>query len=1147
MNNKATAALRVFVLFPSLAIISACNSGSLGSDVGDQTSLPPVADAAIIGHDNLVAGGAVTAVVRSGSEVVLAGTNSYGTDGPLVDFDWNGTNAEAQALTLISRSSNIVSFKAPFVASTTTLNFTLTVTDADGETDTADVVVTVEPFPDSNHFLSYLVAPTKFQVVSATGDTLADDIDFDTSVRLRVAYPDRQGIQQVFEGGAEIKSGTWLQSIGSDPNDESHIGNPRLSFDIPSIDLDEINLPYANLPPGDSSRNRILDLNRSGQIDADVVIVLTPSSGDASLAKIFVPGAAPPASGSRESTFNGAAQELILPLEDLVAQPSNPQSQPYESSATAEIYYNTVDPLGERTTLSDWLVINCFDPDAIDLGADAHAVYTNNFDLGFGRDMYVKRGDECGNGSLASGDIASVVINYASILAAAKKTDPIIAVAMEYAPALPPFDAGRSPNDRFAKFYVFAPDEGTGEFVRLGSANFDGRGEKFVPGVCSVCHGGQPKPIQTAACDDGSQACYADAGDVGSIFMPWDVDSFLFTGPDGDPRQDSSLPPTTHPFLSETDLNALTTYTLDNQEDALRELNEAVLATYPNDAPVRELVHHWYHDPASDTEPDYLSNVLTGPFRSGAIPPGWQNVPNDPDNELYLGVIAQNCRACHTQFSQDDQVRPGFEDFQNFDASEATVSNIVFQQGRMPLARLTMDRFWVDYEGDSSSAGEILANYLGVPPDVGAPAAIIAVIEPFPVDCQAPVDVGRNVDVRFDGNGSSFVTSATWDLAYVNGPGSSATLVGATGLEPAFRTDNHGEWNATLTVTGPTGISDAATCVVRVANEAPVPPAVFVVATVDEGGTVNNINLRELIQAECGPDTCFGDEPATVAVDLASVNARGTIQIVDAATGTFNYTSTNAATDGPGTIGYTITDVDGDSDSGMVQINITSIAGPTAANRSATVAVNTTVQPVAFVFGIDALSLLNGSGGGVPPLNITAVTQGSNGGTVSIAGDGSNQVTYVPSRFETIPETFTYTITDDNDVAPKSDTATVTITLARQTTFAGASSSRVQTVFSNACAGCHGYGGFFAAEPDWRNYGVVTLNTLRVNIPDAPNDTGDAPGSQILTVPCTGDLPGGGAHPGGSGLLSGCPAATLSPTTQYGIVRRWIEEGAANN
>ena len=194
-------------------------------------------------------------------------------------------------------------------------------------------------------------------------------------------------------------------------------------------------------------------------------------------------------------------------------------------------------------------------------GADAHAIYVNNFDLGFGRDMYFigTKPAGCTSTSFAAGNAASVVINYPTLEAAAKKVDPVIAVAMEYQNT----DANRGTPGTVV-FYIFAPDEGTGEFRRVRSANFDGRGEKYLPGACVTCHGGRPRTNAQNPRDP-----YASGGaNVGATFMPWDLESFLYS--DNDPV-----------FPADPANAALhARLTRASQEAEFKKLNLGVLATY---------------------------------------------------------------------------------------------------------------------------------------------------------------------------------------------------------------------------------------------------------------------------------------------------------------------------------------------------------------------------------------------------------------------------------------------------------------------------------------------------------------------------------------------------------------------------------------
>jgi subtilisin-like proprotein convertase family protein/cytochrome c5 len=99
---------------------------------------------------------------------------------------------------------------------------------------------------------------------------------------------------------------------------------------------------------------------------------------------------------------------------------------------------------------------------------------------------------------------------------------------------------------RFTKFYVYGADGS-----RAARANLDGRGDKFVPGVCNVCHGGVPGRVENGV--------YPKHGDTGAQFLPWDLETFVYDQTD--------------PALSRAAL-----------EPQFKIFNKAVLSTYP--APV---------------------------------------------------------------------------------------------------------------------------------------------------------------------------------------------------------------------------------------------------------------------------------------------------------------------------------------------------------------------------------------------------------------------------------------------------------------------------------------------------------------------------------------------------------------------------------
>src|SRR5207302_9706461 len=130
------------------------------------------------------------------------------------------------------------------------------------------------------------------------------------------------------------------------------------------------------------------------------------------------------------------------------------------------------------------------------------------------------------------------------------------------------------------------------------SANLDGRGERPVPQLCMICHGGQI-PQQP-----GGVPVFGSAADVtlNSRFLPFDHRLFTF--------------PTTLPKA--------------NQEASIKSLNETIVDAVPAGAattdPIREVVHALYNDA---THTNSATQLLDSPVS------GWQagqslNLPGEP-------------------------------------------------------------------------------------------------------------------------------------------------------------------------------------------------------------------------------------------------------------------------------------------------------------------------------------------------------------------------------------------------------------------------------------------------------------------------------------------------------------------------------------
>lgn len=145
----------------------------------------------------------------------------------------------------------------------------------------------------------------------------------------------------------------------------------------------------------------------------------------------------------------------------------------------------------------------------------------------------------------------------------------------------------------FTRFLIFGPN---GQL--LPSINLDGRREKFVPGTCVVCHGGDHYAGKFP--EDGT-----GKPDVGAHFLPYDTGTFEF----------SSKPELTEP----------------EQEQAIYNLNQNVLKAAPTLAE-KELIAGWY---ATGTTLNKLY-----------VPTSWQG-QSAAATAFYQTVYARSCLTCH--------------------------------------------------------------------------------------------------------------------------------------------------------------------------------------------------------------------------------------------------------------------------------------------------------------------------------------------------------------------------------------------------------------------------------------------------------------------------------------------------------------------
>jgi cytochrome c5 len=449
--------------------------------------------------------------------------------------------------------------------------------------------------------------------------------------------------------------------------------NPRVAFDVPSFN-DEDLFAMFNQPGGDTSVLFPQQLVPSDVDTAQLLLSITavPGSCDGTHAapdlgtqlvvalldegqnaQLWDSGATNNASASLNTDSSSAplTADALLAIIKTNAQ--------IETAESARAYYAALDPDSKKTTLSDWLDANCFDHTAADYGVaaaganGAHATYTNNFDLGFGRDMYFMK-------CAATNTSASVVVNYASLEQAALKQSPIIAVAMEYGAAAD----GSNPDHRFTKFYVFAPDDRDGLLKRVASANFDRRGNKYVPGACTSCHGGTlpvlpPQfasatmtypVIQNPTLDTNTtpaNLCSATAttgclapGDVDAAFLPWDLDSLLYADTDPAFTGESVSKAGFNRADQEAHLKALNVLAHDTFEPEMEPQSVGTSTTQVDRyEAIRSLVEGWYGG----------SGFPNATYSDAAPPTSWTSwAAPSASADLFHNVFARNCRACHS-------------------------------------------------------------------------------------------------------------------------------------------------------------------------------------------------------------------------------------------------------------------------------------------------------------------------------------------------------------------------------------------------------------------------------------------------------------------------------------------------------------------
>lgn len=190
----------------------------------------------------------------------------------------------------------------------------------------------------------------------------------------------------------------------------------------------------------------------------------------------------------------------------------------------------------------------------------------------------------------------------------------------------------------------------------------DNRGVKFVPGVCTVCHGASH-----------AKGPFAGQPDIGGRFLPFDLDNFKY-------------------FDN-------TSFSQAMQERKFFRLNG--LISFTNIAPVvQQLIDGWYPNGTETQISDF-------------VPSGWVG-----HEELYNKVVKPSCRTCHVvmrdkinfnrfeNLKDDDPGTPPDDRLGGFKARRVLPPNtpVLEEQAilirartcgyEMPNSKVTFNKFW---------------------------------------------------------------------------------------------------------------------------------------------------------------------------------------------------------------------------------------------------------------------------------------------------------------------------------------------------------------------------------------------------------------------------------------------------------------------
>jgi hypothetical protein len=347
-----------------------------------------------------------------------------------------------------------------------------------------------------------------------------------------------------------------------------------------------------------------------------------------------------------------------IPFLAFKGEGSKDQAVGYYQVLDPAMTFDESDPLdptwsgGNHSTLGDWWGQAGFDPGT---GAGGvRATYLNHNDLGFGRDMHVRKS--------VTGDVFAYVTNYGKAdqnpsnandadvqnLATQGAT-----VAMEFTP-----QAGVP--GKVVKFFVYSNGQAAGKLIN--SANLDGFGEKFVPNLCTTCHGGEfyapINPALPTALEVSLRPSLAAA--VGTSFREFDTESLRYPG----------------------GIDVLPVA----QRQTFFDLNQLVKDTAPQPEIV-DLINGWYAGIAP-----------TDPPNDTFTPAAWIDAGQPTKQQLYQQVVGKSCRTCHVAFGGGSSpFALNWSRYDQFQNHRGIIQSFVCGDDKfMPHALMTYRNFWLE-------------------------------------------------------------------------------------------------------------------------------------------------------------------------------------------------------------------------------------------------------------------------------------------------------------------------------------------------------------------------------------------------------------------------------------------------------------------